>query len=179
MGWNQAEHQHDGQQRRGGYHAQRGGIDVLGLLALFAHEAEEGGLHAVGQHDDEYRHIGIDIGDDAIFTARGCEPGRLDGHQQEVDESRHDARQSVDGGVLQKAGEQPTPGPSRGEGRRPTPNPSRGEGGLVTVISCFVMSRIHKVYIKSFNLQNQSCKAPPIYSRSPPLGGAPPPLGRG
>ena len=88
------EHAHDGSEdkRCRGDHAQRGRINALGVLALLAHEAEEGGLHAVGEQDNEQRHVGIDIGDDAILSTGSIEPLRLDGHQKVVDEPRHNAR---------------------------------------------------------------------------------------
>ena len=49
------EYAHNGgkHQRCCGDHAKRGGIDALGILAFLAHETEEGGLHAVGEQDDE------------------------------------------------------------------------------------------------------------------------------
>ena len=99
-GLQQGQHHGDGGQRREGKHPQRSGVDALWLLAFAAHKAEEGGLHAKRQQDNEDGDVGIDIGDDSILAARGSKTGRLNGHQQVVDESGNDARQTVDGRVL-------------------------------------------------------------------------------
>ena len=87
-------------ERRGAHHTQRRGVDAVGIFTLLAHEAEEGGLHAVGQQDDEQRNIGIDVGDDTVLTARGTEALGLDRHQKIVDETGNNARKPIDGCVF-------------------------------------------------------------------------------
>ena len=53
-GLQKQKHHHNGQHRRGGQHAQCGGIDALRVFTLSVHEPEEGGFHAEGEQDDEY-----------------------------------------------------------------------------------------------------------------------------
>jgi hypothetical protein len=81
---------------------QRGRIDLFRILARTVHEPEEGGLHAVGQDDDEQGDVGIDVGDDAILPSGSVELGRLNGYKQIADETGCDAAQAVDGRVFCK-----------------------------------------------------------------------------
>ena len=97
---NEAQHQQRREEGGDEDHREGRGVDLLRILTLFAHKAEEGGLHTERQQDDQDRDVGIDVGDDAILTTRSRETRRLDRHQQVVDEAGDNAREAVDGRVL-------------------------------------------------------------------------------
>ena len=99
-GAEEGKHHGDGQQRCEADHAQGGGVDALRVFTFLGHEAEEGGLHAIGEQDDEQRHIGIDVGNDAVFATRCGEACSLDGYEQIVDKSGDNAREAVDGRIF-------------------------------------------------------------------------------
>lgn len=78
------------------------GIDSLRVFLRLVDIAEEGGLHAVSEDDKEERRIGVDVGDDAVLSARCGKGCCLNGHKQVVDEATRNAAKTVDGGVLSK-----------------------------------------------------------------------------
>lgn len=57
----------------------------LGSSPPFAHEAEKGGLHTVGQNDDKQCYVSVDIGDNTILATGSIEFCGLDRHEQIVD----------------------------------------------------------------------------------------------
>ena len=81
---------------------ERGGIDLFRILAGPVHKPEEGGLHAVGQNDDEQGDVGIDVGDDAILPSGSVELRRLNRYQQIADETGCNTAQAVNSRVFCK-----------------------------------------------------------------------------
>ncbi len=93
-------HNHRCHKAHRAHHPEHRGIYLLTVHALLVHEPEERRLHAEGQHHDQNRHIGINVGDDAVFAScRGKFHG-LYRHEQVVDKTGHDAAQAIDSGVF-------------------------------------------------------------------------------
>ena len=100
QGRDEEEHQGDEEQGGAAHHAEHRMVNLLGVLALLVDEAEEGGLHAVGEDDEEQCRVGIHIGDDTIATAGGTDLCRVEGYKQIVEESADDTAHAIDGGIL-------------------------------------------------------------------------------
>ena len=64
-------------------------------------ETEIGGLHSKRQQYQNQCHIGIDVGNDAVTTAGSRELSRIERHEQIVQEAAYDARETVDGCILE------------------------------------------------------------------------------
>ena len=75
-------------------------INLFGVLALLVDEAEESGLHSVGQDDEEQRRVGVHVGDDTITTTGGANLCRVEWHKQIVQESADDTAHTIDGGIF-------------------------------------------------------------------------------
>ena len=101
-GYGIEEEQHEGyEQERGEAHTDEcSGVYLLRVLALLVGEAEEGGLHSVGEYYHEQRRIGIHIGYHSVASAGCGEFCRVERHEKIIEESSHDAAKSVDCGVL-------------------------------------------------------------------------------
>ena len=93
---------HDEQQRCESHGRQCGGIYLLRILALLVGEAEESGLHAVGQDDEQQRRVGIYVGYYSVAAACRRQLGRIERHEQIVEKTSYDAAQSVDSSILCK-----------------------------------------------------------------------------
>ena len=96
------EEEHQGNEEQGGgtHHAEHCVINLFGVFALFVDEAEEGGLHSVGQDDEEQRCVSVHVGDDTITTTGGTNLCRVEWHKQIVEESADDTAHTIDGGIL-------------------------------------------------------------------------------
>ena len=97
-----AEEQHDERRDHAhcAHHPEHRGIYLLAVHALLVHESEECRFHAEGQHHDEDRHVGIYVGDDAIFASRGSKFHGLYRHEQVVDKTCNNAAQAIDGSIF-------------------------------------------------------------------------------
>ena len=89
--------QRDEEQRRRADRHERRGVDAL-RVALLVGEAEEAGLHAVGEDHERHGREAVEIAHDAIL--RGGEDIRVKGDETPVEETSDDAREAVDGGLL-------------------------------------------------------------------------------
>ena len=72
-----------------GDEGEAGGEDGVGLLLVLVGKAEEGRLHAEGQDDQDQGHVAVEVGDDAVLA--GIEHTGIDGYEQVVEESAHNA----------------------------------------------------------------------------------------
>ena len=86
----------------GTHHAQGGAVDHAGVLAFLVGKAEERGLHAEGEGDDEDAYVTINIGDNTKLTSASHPSVGLDGHEQIVDKPSGDGTDAVDGCVFQE-----------------------------------------------------------------------------
>ena len=86
----------------GTHHAQGGAVDHAGVLAFLVGKAEERGLHAEGEGDDEDAYVTINISDDTKLTSASHPSVGLDGHEQIVDKPSGDGTDAVDGCVFQE-----------------------------------------------------------------------------
>ena len=101
-GGEETEHEgHEGE-AHAAHEQQRGGVDALRVLPFFVDEAEEGGFHAEGEQHEQECHVAVHLGDNAVAARGGGELGRVERHEEVVQEAADNAGEAVDGGVLRK-----------------------------------------------------------------------------
>ena len=76
------------------------GEDGVGPKALVVGVAEERRLHAEGEDHQNERHVGIDVGADAVVARSGRHIVGVERHEQVVEKTTHYAGQTVDGCVF-------------------------------------------------------------------------------
>ena len=91
------QHKQEEEQRGGEDGYEDCAIHPCGLQALLVGKAEESRLHAVGEQHHHQCRKGIDVGDDSISARSGTQLGGVEGHEQVVEETAHNAAQAVDG----------------------------------------------------------------------------------
>lgn len=95
----ECQHGHDKQRGGHGKRYERGGVDLQRILEpVMVGEAEEPGLHAVGEDDEGEGHYRVHVGDHSVF-GRG-EHGGVERYQTPVEKPAYDGAEAVDGGVL-------------------------------------------------------------------------------
>ncbi len=95
------EKEHQGDEERGscGQGDQHRRIDLHRVLAILAvNKAEKARLHAVSEHDQRQRHVGIKVRHYAILGLG--EFYRVKRHQEPVQEAAYDGAQAVDGRIF-------------------------------------------------------------------------------
>ena len=99
-GGGEAEDEQEQQRREAADDGKAGGEDRVGLFALVVGEAEQRGLHAERQDDEHQGRVGVHVCAHAIVARSLRHVVRVEGNEQVVEETPHDARQSVYGRIL-------------------------------------------------------------------------------
>ena len=96
------------QHRRHEHHAHRTdhdehrGVCAAHIGAFLVDEAEEGGFHAEREQHEQQRRVGVHVRYHAVAARRGRQLGRIERHEQVVEESSHYAAHPVKGRVAEK-----------------------------------------------------------------------------
>ena len=85
------EHQGDEGHCHRAHADERGGVDAVGVFVRLVGEPEVGGLHSEGEQHEHQCRIGVHVGDDAVAARRGRHLGRVERHEQIVEEASDDA----------------------------------------------------------------------------------------
>ena len=64
-------------------------------MLFLVDKAEEGGLHAISQQYEKQRHVGVNIGNDAVSATFRRQFCRVQRHKQVVEKPPYDAAQTV------------------------------------------------------------------------------------
>ena len=87
----ESQYEQGKQQRQAAHHGERRAIDRLRIFPLFVGKTEQRGFHAERKDDHQKRHVGINVGHDAIASAFHGHLGRIERDQQIVQELSDDA----------------------------------------------------------------------------------------
>ena len=99
-GRQEQQHQHSKHQRHKAHRDERSTIYRLRVGMCLVGESEIGGLHTKRQQHHCQCHIGVDVGNDAVSATGRRELSRIKRHEQIVQKTANDARQTVNSGIL-------------------------------------------------------------------------------
>ncbi len=99
-GADEAENQHQEQHRESGNDRHGRGEDGVWALALVVGIAEERGLHAEGEEDEQQGGVGVEVSDNAIASALSGDAARVERHKHIIEETPDDAAEAINGGVF-------------------------------------------------------------------------------